>query len=165
MLGALGTILGSPKAFGKVFDAARSAGDALIYTDEEKAEDAAKEAAARREFQLKMLGHISDFMKSTQGQNLTRRLIALSVTGMFVVGTSAVIGLAVSSVWVDADDMRGRLTDSAGLIAEHLQETNNAFWLVLLFYFGSPHVTAAIEAAKQIPALRAAVGSKKTEAK
>ena len=157
MLGALGTILGSPKAFGKVFDAARSAGDALIYTAEEKAEDAAAAAQARREFQSKMLEHVSQFMESTKGQNLTRRLIALAVTSMFVVGTTATIVLVVASIWVSDPDTRAMLTDSAGLIGDHLQETAHLFWIVLLFYFGSPHLGQAIEAVRQIPAIRQAM--------
>jgi len=73
MLGLLGKMLGSEKALGSAIGAVKNGLDALVYTDEEKAQDAAKERAAAREM-------VVGWMQATQGQNLARRFIALVVT-------------------------------------------------------------------------------------
>ena len=69
----LGKIFGSETAINKTIDTVSSGLDKLYYSDEEKADDAAKGRTEARQM-------IVNWMAATQGQNLARRLLALMVT-------------------------------------------------------------------------------------
>jgi hypothetical protein len=66
-----GKIFGTENAINTTISAVKDGLDALVYTDEEKAGDAAKERTQARSM-------VVDWMQATQGQNLARRLIALA---------------------------------------------------------------------------------------
>ena len=72
-----GKLFGTEKALNGIVDGVTNGLDALVYTDEEKAADA---AADRSEARKMVVG----WMAATQGQNLARRLIALSITGTWL---------------------------------------------------------------------------------
>ena len=76
--GFIGRLFGAPKALEKTVDALSSGLDKLVYTKEEKAGDEAQAVTEAR-------GMIIDWLKNTQGQNLSRRLIALSITFVWLV--------------------------------------------------------------------------------
>lgn len=67
-----GWLTGGTDTAKKVVDATIATGDALFYTDEEKAKD----YASYREWYLK-------YLEATQPQNIARRLIALTITGLW----------------------------------------------------------------------------------
>jgi len=67
-----GWLTGGTDTAKKVVKAAINTGDALFYTDEEKARD----ASSYREWYLK-------YLEATQPQNVARRMIALIVTLMW----------------------------------------------------------------------------------
>ena len=69
----MGKIFGSEKAIGAAIDGISNSLDALVYTDEEKATAAAEERTQAR-------GMVIEWMRSTSGQSLARRLIAISIT-------------------------------------------------------------------------------------
>ena len=75
MMGLLGKIFGTEAAIGKSIDLIASAGDALFYTDEEKANDKAKRAE-----QIDVL--LIKWMETTTGQNLARRLLAVMISAV-----------------------------------------------------------------------------------
>ena len=138
MLGVLGNILGSPKAALKVLDMGRSALDAVYYTPEEKATDAretrrevAEERAEDRKLVLRhkevMLGFAAKFMESTQGHNLTRRLIALATTAIVITLTLAGLGLWLGSVWAAEPQATRMATASAGIT-----ESMRPWWAVFM---------------------------------
>lgn len=132
MLGlkTLGKVFGTEKALSSVVSGVRDGLDALAYTDEEKAHDAAKDREAAR-------GMVVDWMKATQGQNLARRLIALIVTVIWVVMYATTIVLGVASIWITGDD---KIVAAAKIIGERATEMNGAMMLILGFYFAAPHL-------------------------
>lgn len=73
MLNLLKSIFAKPEEMGKTVDAVIATGDALFYTDEEKAQGA----------QLQLDWYIK-YLDATQSQNVARRLIAVMVTCLFV---------------------------------------------------------------------------------
>jgi len=68
-----GWLFGAPKAAEKVLDGVMNAADKLVFTDEERAEMAAK----TREWFLK-------YLEASKPQNVARRLIAIVVSGAWV---------------------------------------------------------------------------------
>jgi len=66
-------LLGNNKAVEKVADAVISTGDALFFTDEEKS------IASQKILDWKIA-----YAKATQGQSISRRIIAVGVTFMWV---------------------------------------------------------------------------------
>lgn len=130
MGGVIGRLLGSGKALEGVVDAATKGLDALVHTDEEQATEA---AAARSEARQMVV----DWMRSTQGQNLARRLIALVIAGLWVFMYVIALALDVASIWV-ADPTQ--LKQAAAAIGERAHELNGAMMLILGFYFAAPHL-------------------------
>jgi hypothetical protein len=72
-----GKLFGTEKALNGIVDGVTNGLDALVYTDEEKAADAAADRSEARKM-------VVQWMAATQGQNLARRLIALSITGVWL---------------------------------------------------------------------------------
>lgn len=130
-----GKLFGSDKALGGIVDGVTNGLDALVYTDEEKAADA---AADRSEARKMVVG----WMAATQGQNLARRLISLSITGvwlsMYLVSVfSAMIALFTNSAGV----VTAEKVHQIGIIAkEAAMDMNPAVMLILAFYFAAPHM-------------------------
>lgn len=108
----------------------KDAGDAIVYTDEEKARDAAKATSEARQL-------IVSWMESTKGQNIARRLIALSISFVWLLMyvTSAI--MSIVSVWTDSPDNWIR---SAQVIGDYSEAMNGAMMLILAFYFAAPHM-------------------------
>lgn len=130
-----GKLFGTEKALSGIVDGVTNGLDALVYTDEEKANDA---AADRSEARKMVVG----WMQTTQGQNLARRLIALSITGvwlsMYVLSVlcSIVAVFTNSSGAVTADKLL-KVSDIAKSAA---MDMNPAVMLILAFYFAAPHM-------------------------
>lgn len=138
----LGRLFGSSKAGEKLVDGAISAVDKMFHTDQERAEEAAQ---ARREgFQVYM-----EWLKSTSGSRVARRLIALIVVSIWAVEHIASVTLQVVGMWVEDPQLALRIIDSAKILGEQAANNNAIVGVVLLFYFGGP---AAIEAAKGLVA-------------
>lgn len=125
-----GKLFGTEKALGGLVDGVTSGLDALVYTDEEKASDATKERSEARQMIVK-------WMESTQGQNLARRLIALSITfvwlSMYMIKTAG----AVISVWVSDPEL---WLETSKIVGESAESMNAAMMLILAFYFAAPHM-------------------------
>lgn len=137
-----GKILGTEKALVGIVDAARDGLDALVYTDEEKAGDAAEDRSEARKM-------VVQWMQATQGQNLARRLIALSVTGVWL-GMWLLSALA-GMIAVFTNDL-GVVTSekllAMGSIAKaSAMDMNPAVMLILAFYFAAPHMGAIAKVA------------------
>jgi len=125
-----GKIFGTEKALTGIVDGVTNGLDALVYTDEEKASDATKERSEARLMVVK-------WMESTQGQNLARRLIALSITAVWLLMYLIKSAVAVVSVWVDSPDM---WLDTAKVVGDSAESMNGAMMLILAFYFAAPHM-------------------------
>ena len=115
-----GWLMGGAKSAEKMVDAVINTGDKLVYTDEERAEARAK----TREWFLQ-------YLKATQPQNVSRRLIAVIVTGLW-----ALLVLAASIAHF-IDPKAGQF-----LFDVLEQNVNTPFLVILSFYFAA-HVMRA----------------------
>lgn len=125
-----GKIFGTEKALTGIVDGVTNGLDALVYTDEEKASDAAKERSEARLMVVK-------WMESTKGQNLARRLIALSITAVWILMYLIKSAVALVSVWVDNPEM---WIETAKVVGDSAESMNGAMMLILAFYFAAPHM-------------------------
>ena len=130
-----GRVFGSDKALEGIVDGVKNGIDALVYTDEERAGAAASDRSEARAM-------VVQWMESTKGQNLARRLIALSITGtwLFMYLVSAVSGMIAPFT---SDE---RLTVVGQVAADRAGDMNAAVMLILAFYFAAPHMSGIVEA-------------------
>ncbi|MFD2177865.1 hypothetical protein [Veronia pacifica] len=132
-----GRIFGTSQAVESMVEGVKSGLDALVYTDEEKATEAAKQRTEARAM-------VIQWMQATQGQNLARRLIALVITGVWVLQHLAGMLLSVISIWARVPTP---YETSARVISESAHQMNGAVMLILGFYFAAPHMGSIAEAA------------------
>lgn len=126
-----GKLFGTDEAIKSTIGAVRDGIDALVYTDEEKAVDAAKE---RSEARSMLVG----WMEATQGQNLARRLISLAITGVWLL--QYVVSQIASSVAIFWHEKAVQLNELAKLQLESANDMSPAVMLILAFYFAAPHM-------------------------
>lgn len=132
MINLMGKIFGSEKALESAVSGINRGLDALVYTDEEKAQDAAQERQKAR-------GMVVDWMSNTTGQKLARRLIAVSITFVWLLQYIAAWGLVVAAIFVDPETGE-RLKEASMLTQEHSDGMTGAIMLILSFYFAAPHM-------------------------
>lgn len=113
-------LFGSPDAAVKTAGTIAKGVDALIYTDEEKAD-----------MRARSMDWLTKYMEATQGQNLARRMIAMVVTLQW----AALVNIAVLLQILDAD------TKSQYVFKVMDECVNEAFMLVMVFYFGARMLT------------------------
>lgn len=133
--GFFGKLFGTEKALGGIVDGVTNGLDALVYTEEEKAKGAAEDRSEARKM-------IVQWMASTQGQNLARRLIALAITGIWLgmyllsvlTGMIAVFTNNSGAVTAEKVNAVGSMAKAAAY------DMNPAVMLILAFYFAAPHM-------------------------
>lgn len=148
MLQVIGKIFGTEKALTSVIDSVSKGLDSLIYTDEEKAGDAAKDRAAARSM-------IITWMDSTKGQNLARRLIALCIVFTWLFQYLCCMFLSVIGIWVEPMKQTiendviyvNPLIESAQIIGVFAEKMNGAVMLILGFYFAAPYMGSIVQTA------------------
>lgn len=130
-----GKLFGTEKALNGIVDGVTNGLDALVYTDEEKAADAAADRSEARKM-------VVQWMAATQGQNLARRLIALSITGVWLSMYLLSVLCAMVAVFTNADGVvTAEKINQVGTIAkEAAMDMNPAVMLILAFYFAAPHM-------------------------
>lgn len=140
MLGeVIGKVFGTDKALSKVVDGVANGLDALVYTDEEKAGDAAKARSEARSM-------VIEWIAKTQGQNLARRIIALAVTGTWLSMYWLAFLMNLIAIWAENSTA---WVESAVLTNQAADGMMPAVMLVLGFYFAAPHMGKMAEAALQ----------------
>lgn len=127
--GLLGRLFGAPEAAQKGIEVVTKGIDDIFYTKQEKAED---ERTQRKEAANMFIR----WMQTTQGQNLARRLIALSITFVWLFMFLTEITLSVIGVW-QSDN---RWVESSSIIAQSIERMTGAVMLILGFYFASPYL-------------------------
>jgi len=126
-----GKMFGTDTAINSTIDAVKNGLDALVYTDEEKAVDAAKERSEAR-------GMLVQWMEATQGQNLARRLISLAITGVWLFQyIISVFAMSLAVFWTSAANDLNKL---AQIQTESANDMSPAVMLILAFYFAAPHM-------------------------
>ncbi len=132
-----GKLLGTDKAIESTIQVAKDGLDALIYTEEERETNALVERAKAREM-------IVDWLNATQGQNLARRLIALSITFVWLGLKALSMCLAVVAIWVKDSD---KYFESAETVQSFAETMTGAMMLILSFYFAAPHMGMIVKGA------------------
>lgn len=135
MFKLLGRLFGTDKALKETVKGAKDALDALVYTDQEKADDAAKDRSEARNM-------VVQWMEATQGQNLARRLIALSITGVWL--SMYVFSVLCAQLAIFTNNS-GVFTHEKVLLVGKIAKSsandmNPAVMLILAFYFAAPHM-------------------------
>ncbi|MDB4278449.1 hypothetical protein N9917_02465 [Deltaproteobacteria bacterium] len=132
MFGAefVGRLLGAPKALEKGVEAVSNGLDKLVFTDEEKADVNAAAITEGRKM-------IVEWMKSTQGQNLARRIIALSITAVWLLQHFLAQVFGVVAVWSEHSQ---QWIDSAKVMSDGAGSMSDPIMLILGFYFMAPHM-------------------------
>lgn len=130
MIGFLGKLFGSEKALSGIVDGVSNGLDKLVYTDEEKAGDAAKDRTEARQM-------VVQWMTATQGQNLARRLIALSITSVWLLQYVAAQLFGLVSIW---SGQPKNWQGASKVMTEGANQMGPAVMLILAFYFAAPHM-------------------------
>lgn len=126
-----GKLFGTDEAIRGAVGAVKDGLDALVYTDEEKAQDAARERTEARSM-------LVEWMKATQGQNLARRLISLAITGVWLLQyVISQIALSLSVFWTSRADQLNQLSQ---VLTTSATDMSGAVMLILAFYFAAPHM-------------------------
>jgi len=132
-----GKVFGTDKAIEGAVDAVKSGLDKLVYTEEEKADTAAKE---RSEARSMLVG----WMEATQGQNLARRIISLAITGVWLFQyIVAQLAMSVALFWPSRNK---ELAELAALNLKSADDMSAAVMLILAFYFAAPHMGEFVKA-------------------
>lgn len=131
----IGRLFGTEKALSGIVDGVSKGLDALVYTDEEKAGDAAKDRTEARQM-------VVQWMVATQGQNLARRLIALSITGVWLMMYLFSVFCGMVAVFTnEAGVITAEKINMVSAIAKNsAMDMNPAVMLILAFYFAAPHM-------------------------
>lgn len=130
MMSFWGKLFGTDTAIEKTIDTVSAGLDKLYYSEEEKADDAKADRSEARQM-------VVQWMAATSGQNLARRLIALSIVGVWLgMYVSASIGSMIA-VWVDGRD---KWLETSNLLFEFANGLNDAVMLIIAFYFCAPYM-------------------------
>lgn len=123
-------LFGSDTAIEKTIDTVSNGLDKLYYSDEEKAEDAMKDRSEARQM-------IVQWMAATSGQNLARRLIALSIVGVWLGMYICASAGSMIAVWVGEPE---KWIETSKLLFEFANGLNDAVMLIIAFYFAAPYM-------------------------
>lgn len=133
MINFIGKLLGSEKAVGAVVNAVSSGLDKLRYTSEEKAENDFKIMQEQANIRLRAQEQIIEWQKATTGQNVTRRVIALLIVGIWA--STYLVRMIMLVVGVFWESMSDRLIVAANLIERGISDIEPHMMTVLAFYF------------------------------
>jgi len=126
-----GKMFGTDEAIKTTIGAVKDGLDALVYTEEEKSVDAAKE---RSEARSMLVG----WMEATQGQNLARRVISLAITGVWL--SQYIIAQIAASIGIFWLEKTAQLNELAEVNMKSAEAMSGAVMLILAFYFAAPHM-------------------------
>ncbi|MGD1831007.1 MAG: hypothetical protein ACPKM1_15710 [Spirochaetaceae bacterium] len=132
----LGNVFGTPKSVERIVDTVSNGLDKMVYTEEEEAEAKAKATTEARNFLI-------SWLDTTKGQNITRRALAIMITGTWISLFWFMVVSQFLAIWVDAK--KDELVESATLFKDAALIMGDAMWLILLFYFAAPHMGKAID--------------------
>ena len=136
----LGRLFGTDAARDSLIKGARDGLDALYYSHEEKAQDKARSLTEARAM-------IIDWMKNTQGQNLSRRIIALTVTAVWISQYLCMQILGVCAVWTNNSGAitAEKLLLSSKVIGDYAESMSSPMMLILSFYFAAPYMGKVVD--------------------
>lgn len=152
----IGKLFGSSKAAEKMVDATISGLDKLFYTSEEKSQD-------RMEMDKFAGNMFIEWQKNTQGQNISRRVLALGIafTWLFQYWVSMLLNVYASTLSPTISKNNAGGIGNEQIINPHVSQIENisdavgnnadamtgAMMLLLGFYFAAPHMGAIVGSA------------------
>ena len=136
----LGRLFGTEKAMEKSVDGLVNGLDKLIYTEEEKSEAL---AADRSEARKTIIG----WMSATQGQNLSRRILALSISAVWLSQYLMSWAMDTAVIWVEDPELIKQIIASSDVIGSRAEKMNGAMMLILGFYFAAPYMGDLVKGA------------------
>lgn len=153
-MGFFGRMFGSSESGEKIIDGAIRGIDKLFHTDEEKADEA---RAAKRD----TMAVYMEWMKSTSGSRVARRFLALIVTipwsfahvmsmlldaiAPFISGVENIKVIINNEVVERAVMSADKFAAAADSLSENAHANNELVGVVLLFYFGGPVASEAMQ--------------------
>ena len=137
----LGKVFGTEKALTSIVDGVSSGLDKLVYTSEEKADDASAERSEARRM-------VIEWMAATKGQNLARRIIALSVVFVWLFNYILSGLFSIIAVWfqplrdklLEGDIYTNPLIQTSDILKTSANDMAQPVMLILAFYFAAPHM-------------------------
>lgn len=135
-MGILGRLFGTETAIKEGMGMVKDGLDALVYTDEEKAVDAAKERTEGRQMLVR-------WMEASQGQNLSRRIIALSVTAVWL---GQIVAAQLVSIYSIFSNSPSQLMEIVNILRQGASDMDGPTMLVMGFYFAAPHMGKFVSA-------------------
>ena len=131
-----GRLFGTEKALTSVIDGVSKGLDSLVYTDEEKAKAASRDRSEARKM-------VVSWMQATQGQNLARRILALSIGFCWL--SMHMFSSLISALSVFANDNGNVTAEKLQAVAKIAESSasnmTDPVMLILSFYFAAPHMS------------------------
>jgi len=132
------TLFGAPDAIKGAIDTAKELVDEAFYTKQEESEDKARATTEAR-------GVLVQWLEATSPSRLARRVLAISITAVWLLLFILATVCDVSAVWFSGASER--LTESAKLIDGRTDTMTAPVMLILGFYFAAPYMGAVAETA------------------
>jgi len=133
----IGKVFGTDKAAAALINNVSNGLDKLVYTGEEKADDQAAAVTEARQMVIKWLA-------ATSGQNLARRVLALTITAVWLSQYLFIGIMSVVAIWA-ADP--APFIASAKVMGAYAETMRGAVMLILAFYFASPYMGSVVDIA------------------
>jgi len=135
-----GRLFGSSETTKEAMSMVRDGLDSMWYTDEEEATDKARAVSEGRQVLL-------EWVKNSQGQNLSRRFLAISISVTWLFGKLCGVGIGIYASFTESKELVGKLQESSNIVSEFSSDMTPAVMLILGFYFAAPHMGKIAEAA------------------
>lgn len=133
MIKFLGRLFGSTEAANDLIETTGKVLDEAFYTKQEQAEDRAKDVSEARRM-------IVDWLAATSGQNLSRRILALTIAGTWILLNLVGAGLGAAAIWVTDKVMIANLLATQSLLSAQAAMFADPVMLILGFYFAAPYM-------------------------
>ena len=131
-------IFGSSDVLKESIEIVRDAGDMMFYTDEEKAQDAAKRAE-------RLDNLLVNWLEQTKGEKLSRRFLAMLVGCIW--GFLFMFSWIVQQIAIWYNESADKFNAMSQANEKFLDQSTGAMMLVLAFYFAAPHMGEIVQAA------------------
>jgi hypothetical protein len=128
----LGKLFGGDGAASSIIDQTFGLIDKSFYTKQEQGEALMKAEADARQMTIQWL-------ESTSGSRLARRVIAFSITGTWLFMFMAATTSSLISIWV-GDVAADKLLQSTEILDGRIETMTPAVMLILGFYFAAPYM-------------------------
>lgn len=128
----LGKLFGTDQAASSLIDQTFNLIDKSIYTKQEQGEALAAAESQARQMTI-------EWLQSTSGSRLARRVIAFSITGVWLFMFIAATFSSLISIWV-AEVAAEKLAQSTEILDGRIETMTPAVMLILGFYFAAPYM-------------------------